>query len=54
MTTEKPRRDENDERVDQEPAQDTRDLSEERKKEDDVTVDEESEQSFPASDPPSY
>jgi hypothetical protein len=33
---------------------DTRDLTDERKTEDGATVEEESEQSFPASDPPSY
>ena len=50
MATEKPTEDQNEHPEDT----DTRDLGTERKSEDGATVEEESEQSFPASDPPSY
>lgn len=49
MATEQPKPDTTSETEESE-----RDLSEERKTEDGATVEEESEQSFPASDPPSY
>lgn len=49
MATERPE-DAQDERSEQT----ERDLSEERKTEEGATVEEESEQSFPASDPPAY
>ena len=50
MATEKPTEDQSEQTDDL----DTRDLGDERKTEDGATVEEESEQSFPASDPPSY
>lgn len=49
MATERP-----EEERDEQPEQTERDPGQDRKSEDDATVDEESEQSFPASDPPSY
>ena len=51
MATEKPRSDENDDRVEQEEGADK---SDERSDSNAATVEEQSEDSFPASDPPSY
>lgn len=50
MSNEKPAEDQNEQPDETDP----RDLGTERKSEDGATVEEESEQSFPASDPPSY
>jgi hypothetical protein len=50
MATEKPRGDENDDRVEQDESED-KEVTEDSNA---ATVEEQSEQSFPASDPPSY